>query len=423
MKLNRTTALKSLLVITAMLLLALILKPVAALAEDYKVTFVIADDRGYLTGRYSDKNLGTTVVVDAPDGKVLSAPQVVHKTGYESLEPWAYSNVLDGYDAYIESVSADLTCGNSSIPIYVSAGMLSTKDRNRVSSAFQSYWFSVTQDTTITIRLYPRARIVFQADETVTQLLSNKLTTFDLFAGEESIDSHGGDGVSVNCIDGYEFDYWTADADVSTDTATFKEGDHIPYRDAEKIIPTQGFHLTAHTKKVTRTATFTTDGPGTVTTSPEDVHLATRYRASADPATQGILVGQVTTCTNPTASTGYEFDYWTSNVYVYSLSSGLLTAIHDGTPLTTEEVNSCYIDQNTTFTAHFKQTGPIPEPDPVNPDDGGDTDGSDTIKPADDTTSKLTPKTGDSLPGATVAVALGAGVVVAGAALLKKRCR
>ena len=409
MKLNRSAAFRSLLIIAPALLLTLVLKPVVALAEDYEVTFVVADNHGYLINK-SGAPIGTTAEVDAPDGKIAynAAPGLQAEKGYDPPD-YSPTGRLDGYEPYW-TADADVTCDGTCVP----AGERSTSSYRGLGQTF-----SVTQDTTITIRFYHMARI--WAIKSLNPYEADGLT---VFAGEQSIKDINDRFLDVTCIDGYELDYWTADADVSTDTATFKQGDHISNEDAYKIVPTQGFHLTAHTKKVTGTATFTTDGHGTVTTPSEDVHLAESYEMSDDPTTKR-LVGMVSACTNPTASASYEFDYWTSNVDVYSLSSGLLTAIPRDTPLTTEEVNSYYIDQDTTFTAHFKQTGPIPEPDPVDPDEGGDesgdADGSDTIKPADDTTGKLTPKTGDTLPGVTAAVALGAGAIVAGAALLRKR--
>ena len=407
MKLTRTSILKHLLVIAPALLLAIILKPAVALAEDYTVIFVIADDSCYFADE-SGLDVGTKLEVNAPDGKV-ECPKLVAKSGYEGPD---YTPIdggkLDGYEPYW-TADADVTCDGTCVP----AG------QREYLGWYGLHWdFSVTQNTTITIRSYPRVEIWFQGDE---MLKSVDPHGFIDTAGEQTI-GEACPMLSVTCIDGYEIDYWTASTAVSTASASFEPGEHISNDEVKAIIPTCGFFLTVHTKKVTGTATFTTDGHGTATTPSEDVHLAESYEMSDDPTTKR-LVGMVSACTNPTASASYEFDYWTSDVDVYSLSSGLLTAIPRDTPLTTEEVNSCYIDGDTTFTAHFKQTGPIPEPDPVDPDDGGDdTDNADTIKPADDTTSKLTPKTGDTLPGATAAVVLGAGVVAAGAALLKKRC-
>ena len=512
MKLNRTTALKSLLLITSMLLLALILKPAAALAEEYTVTFVIPEEQGYFAWSWSGESLGNKIEVTTHDGQVFYSdiPTLYPKGEYANTLGWYGSGKLNGYQLYIESVSADLTCGNSSIPMSLSAGDLSWLKRK--NNPWPT-WYTFTQDTTITYRYYPMARIMFETDETVTRVLANGVHTADLVAGEESISSPSS-GLSYGpmCIDGYKFDYWTTDVEVSTDTATFEPGDHISLADAKKIIPTQGFILTAHTRQTSATATFTTDGHGTNGgNGSRTIKLDNSYEIYDKNLWVGGPVGSVY---QPKPSEGYEFAYWTTDEDVYSLSDDKLTAIPEGTHLTGAEVASCYISRDTTFeanfvrvtpytvsyetdgngsvatksediqnafdspkgtkvtpnkgyefdywtasidvqipgedgsanpitiaqgekitdeqlkkvlvtdditfTAHFKQTSvdPEPEPKPVDPDNP---DGGDTIKPADGTTGKLTPKTGDALPGATAAVALGAGVVVAGATLLRKR--
>lgn len=63
------------------------------------------------------------------------------------------------------------------------------------------------------------------------------------------------------------------------------------------------------------------------------------------------------------------------------------------------------------FTAHFEK-----DPNYVDPD------GSDKVTPANG--SKLMPKTGDGMPGATAAAVLGAGVLLlAGTKLACRRCQ
>ena len=84
MKLNRSAAFRSLLIIAPALLLTLVLKPVVALAEDYKVTFVVADNHGYLINKFGAP-IGTTAEVDAPDGKIAynAAPGLQAEKGYD----------------------------------------------------------------------------------------------------------------------------------------------------------------------------------------------------------------------------------------------------------------------------------------------------------------------------------------------------
>ena len=141
----------------------------------------------------------------------------------------------------------------------------------------------------------------------------------------------------------------------------------------------------------------------------------------------------VTGGTNPkgpttiTPDADYEFDFWTANADVEvevpsedDTQSATIT-IPEGSPIQAEQLSRIVVTKEITLTANFKPVEVPPEP--YNPDDPDNPDGGDTIKPADGADGKLVPKTGDTLPGVTAAVVLGAGAVVAGAALLKKRCR
>ena len=199
--------------------------------------------------------------------------------------------------------------------------------------------------------------------------------------------------------------------------------------------------------------TYTTDGNGEVSPTSETTdETSSKPRGTIDgesaSSDKDVCVATIAGNMEVHPKEGFEFDYWTADVDIYDTWPGsewLMRLIPANTPLETEELctptdpaSQLYVAENTVFTAHFKPTGGDPEPEPVDPDGGdesGDTDGSDTIKPTGDTdgtdTIKLTndthgeptPKTGDTLPSATAAVVLGAGVVVAGAALLRKRCQ
>ena len=221
---------------------------------------------------------------------------------------------------------------------------------------------------------------------------------------------------------GYAFVYWTANKDVkvadatqaimltgSEDdvapqaaTTTIKSGQPISAEQFAQIVMSDDVEFTAHfIRTPPYTVSYKTDGNGSVADEFETIENAFDSPLG----------------TEVTANKGYEFDYWTAStdVQIMDEDGTTLITIAKGKKITDEQLKKVLVTDDITFTAHFKQTSVDPEPEPVNPD------GGDTIKPADDKGGKLTPKTGDTLPGATAAVALGAGVVVAGAALLRKR--
>ena len=176
--------------------------------------------------------------------------------------------------------------------------------------------------------------------------------------------------------------------------------------------------FTAHFKRTPPyTVTYTSAGNGIV--SPTSEQVAAEGDSPKGPTTI-------------TPDAGYEFSHWVADKDVevanedatqaISLTANeadaqaATTTITAGQPITPEQFGRILMADDVEFEAHFKEIKVDPEPEPVNPDSGDD-----TIKPADGANGKLTPKTGDTLPGATAAVVLGAGVVVAGATLLKKR--
>ena len=211
---------------------------------------------------------------------------------------------------------------------------------------------------------------------------------------------------------GYDaVDYWTADVDVfipypgyegvfvkrisagqSISDFQIADGPVYVYRDTK---------FTVHFKKTfatTYTITYKTDGNGTVEPASETVQDGNK------------AVGP----TKVEAKDGFEFEYWTADVAV-TLSDG--TSIKAGDPIISDEIPDINVTSAITFTAHFKEKGS----DPVTPDSDSD-DSSDKVKPADGTSDKVLPKTGSTLPGVGVAIALCAGsVITAGVLFARKR--
>ena len=154
--------------------------------------------------------------------------------------------------------------------------------------------------------------------------------------------------------------------------------------------------FTAHFKRTTPyVITYETDGNGTVNPTSEEVENAF----------------DCPTGSTPVANENFEFSHWTANKEVVIGIEDAQT-IAAGDPITTEQLKQVIVTDDITFMAHF--VAKDVDPEPADPDDSDDK----TVKPASD---KPVPKTGDTLPGAMAAVALGAGAVVAGSALLKKR--
>ena len=211
--------------------------------------------------------------------------------------------------------------------------------------------------------------------------------------------------------DGSEFAYWTADVDVYIPRPTttgdnfwvrvVKAGTKIPTAKLgdtyATIYAARDTTFTAHFTKTAFTLTYQTDGNGTVEPASEQVQDG---NSPAGP-------------TKLTPKDGYEFSHWTANVDV-TLADGV---IYEGNAIAADELTQILVDDDITFTAHFKETGS----DPVTPDSDPD-DSSDKVKPADGTSDKVLPKTGSTLPGVGVAIALCAGsVITAGVLFARKR--
>ena len=227
----------------------------------------------------------------------------------------------------------------------------------------------------------------------------------------------------------YAFDYWTAnkavqvadadtqavmladsnsDVEAQASTTTIDKGEAISTDEFSRIVTSDDVTFTAHFKRTAPyTVTYTTDGNGSVT-----------------PETEEVLEGKSPKGPSITPNANFEFDYWTANTEVYYIDDeNNIIEFDVDDQISADELKKLSVEEDVVFTAHFKEAPVDPEPEPVDPDDPDNPDGGDTIKPADGADGKLVPKTGDTLPGVTAAVVLGAGAVVAGAALLKKRCR
>ena len=231
----------------------------------------------------------------------------------------------------------------------------------------------------------------------------------------DAVSCRGAVDVTLSPNPGFRLAYWTANKHVyiklgENHWLEIEVGNRLD--DLTGIYVADDTTFTANLERYAYAITYKTAGGGTVS-----------------PETELVELGDYPVGCTITPNKGYEFDYWTANVALEiadadDAQTTMLADVDDtdpqgegattikaGDPITDEQLKLAVLTDDVILTAHFKQTA-------VDPDDG---DGSDTIKPADGANGKLTPKTGDTLPGATAAVALGAGVAVVGAALLKKR--
>ena len=231
--------------------------------------------------------------------------------------------------------------------------------------------------------------------------------------------------------DDSEFGYWIADVDVYVPwdasepnpyyLKCITAGTPITSADlcakATIYIEMRNVEFTAHfTEKLpTYTVSYTTEDPShgwiidsntgeTVSDAEESV-----LRLNSPTMQSGAKAYE------PHAADGWEFDYWTASIDldIYEGGTGTVIQIPFGQSITTEQLKQSQIPENVTFTAHFKETGS----NPVTPDsDATPKDGS-----AGDA-SKVLPKTGSTLPGVGVAIALCAGsVITAGVLFARKR--
>ena len=328
---------------------------------------------------FSSKRIGSTnVMVGSPTGSTPNAESGA------VFDYWTASeDVYNATDLSIISAGAELTTEQ------LQGGILVSKD-----TTFTAHF---TKVYTFTYKAGPHGSV-----NPTTEVV-------------RADDAPAGPNISPDA--GYAFDHWTADEDVEVadatqaimltgseddvapqaGTTTIQAGDPITAEQFALIVPTTDATFTANFVRVPPfTVSYTTDGNGSVADESETINEAFDSPLG----------------TEVTANKGFEFDYWTAStdVQIPGEEGGDPITIAQGEKITDEQLKQVLVTDDITFTAHFKQTAVDP-------------DGGDTIKPADGEGGKLTPKTGDTLPASTAAVALGAGVVVAGVALLKKRVR
>ena len=135
--------------------------------------------------------------------------------------------------------------------------------------------------------------------------------------------------------EGYTFEYWTADKNITLKdgtvitTGTTIETDKIP-----QVVVTEDITFTAHYKAIEHKVTYTTDGNGKTSVPDENVKDKGNPKGS-----------------DQTPNDGYTFEYWTADKDI-TLNDG--TVIKSGEPITTEQIKKIVVTEDITLTAHYK---------------------------------------------------------------------
>ncbi len=166
-------------------------------------------------------------------------------------------------------------------------------------------------------------------------------------------------GATANPDEDYNFSHWTASSDVIvlSDFSTITAGDKITNDQLSSILVTGDTTFTAHFSAKPVTVSYTTDGNGTVTKTSQTVERASTHPLGSDP-TKELAVGQPRYEVFATANKNYMLNYWTASADVYVLDGDTmrLSVYKAGTHLPNENVSMYYVEQDTTYTAHFFRT-------------------------------------------------------------------
>ena len=170
--------------------------------------------------------------------------------------------------------------------------------------------------------------------------------------GEETLAVGKLGGTTATSTDStkYAFDYWTADKDVykleNDKLTTIAAGTAIA--SPEDCYVADAVTFTAHFKQISGNVTYTSAGHGSV--SPKTETLAFTEQTIDAAGTKAMASTPSGVATSPDA--GYEFDYWTANIDVISVTDFSVFAAGD--KIRNEQLGASLITKDATFTAHFK---------------------------------------------------------------------
>ena len=328
------TPLKSLLAVVLTLSLVLMGQPAEALAGTAKVTFN-SDGKGTVSGDY-ELDLSTEASVYESGAVVmlgeLRNPDVIQpNTGYV-LDYWTANAILyrSRYFLFVD-------------PAPIGYQLSSFSD------------FYTASDVTLTAHFKRQpAKVTYKADGNGSVSKSDESVELkeEYPCGAETLSVGKTSGTTANPTDStkYAFDHWTADKDI------YKlEGDKLTTTPAGTgLASTEGYFVTgdvtftAHFKQIAADVTYESAGHGSVSKASEKVTFS---EETIDAAGTKAMAGTPTGST-PNPNADYEFDYWTANVDVISVTDfSTLTA---GSKITNDQLSSIYITKEAIFTAHFK---------------------------------------------------------------------
>ena len=215
--------------------------------------------------------------------------------------------------------------------------------------------YYVSGDVTFTAHFrHKPATVTYTADDHGTVGKDNESVEIDreYACGEETLAVGKLSGTTATSTDStkYAFDYWTADKDVykleNDKLTTIAAGATIA--SPKDCYVADAVTFTAHFKQISGNVTYTSAGHGSV--SPKTETLAFTEQTIDAAGTKAMASTPSGVATSPDA--GYEFDYWTANIDVISVTDFSVFAAGD--KITNEQLGASLITKDATFTAHFK---------------------------------------------------------------------
>ncbi|MBR3116081.1 hypothetical protein IKF30_02525 [Candidatus Saccharibacteria bacterium] len=172
---------------------------------------------------------------------------------------------------------------------------------------------------------------------------------------EQVISGKNPSGSSKQPDEEYKFTHWTTDVKLTLkDNRTIEAGEEISEEDIKNVVVHQNITFTAHFEPI--------------------IKYVVKYEADEGGKITGIAKEDVEAGNNPTGSKeeadkGYQLVNWTADVDVPLEDE---TTIKAGDPITAEQIKKVVVNQNITFTAHYKK-----QTTPVTPNTGASTKGLD----------------------------------------------
>ena len=329
------TPLKSLLAVVLALSLVLMGQPAEALAGTAKVTFE-SDGKGTVSGDY-DLDLSTSASV-YESGAVVTLGELRNP---DTIQP----NTGYVFDYW----TADVILYRARFFLYVDPAPIGY----HISSFSEEFY--TASDVTLTAHFKRQpAKVTYKTDGhgSVSKSEESVELNEEYPCGAETLSVGKTSGTTANPTDStkYAYDYWIADKAVykyeNDQLTTVSAGTKLT--SPEDYYVAEDVTFTAYFKQIAGDVTYKSAGHGSVSKESEEISFTEQ---AIDAAGTKAMAGTPTGST-PNPNDDYEFDYWTANVDVISVTDfSTLTA---GSKITNDQLSSIYITKEAIFTAHFK---------------------------------------------------------------------